>query len=358
MSWFYDLFGFEEEEYIETKSKFRLSKNKKILHSVINGEKYICGTFSTPTLGELKICAGKHDLIRGQPIVKHITTMDIMREHNRSKNKSSTFQVASQFNCLEFPSSRCTPEMGITTYEYDSTQGPACSLAAAAATVYRNYFTKQTKYNQIDNSKDMHEYIRSIEKGDTHDSYWTVQNGYTNSTSHKLKNLKRLLKRKKIIKDNMGRISESAREKAISNLRVGLHSGVGVVLKRRYGCLERCKKYNKVTQVFCSAVSCSYGDRSIDNNEWEPLARLVLDGSYEATLWAAAIEYSLGIGNGKVFLTMLGGDAFGNEPEWISDSISRSINKLKSSRVSLEVNIVHFQTVDTKMRDMINDKLN
>ena len=49
-------------------------------------------------------------------------------------------QAASQFNCLEFAHPGAVPENGVTGYIYDGTQGPACSLAAPAATVARNYF--------------------------------------------------------------------------------------------------------------------------------------------------------------------------------------------------------------------------
>ena len=33
-----------------------------------------------------------------------------------------------------------TPEDGVTRYQDDRTQGPACAIAAGAATIYRNYF--------------------------------------------------------------------------------------------------------------------------------------------------------------------------------------------------------------------------
>ena len=50
--------------------------------------------------------------------------------------------MASAFNCLEFLSPDVTPEHGITGYEHDRTQGPACSIACGAATVLRNYLVR------------------------------------------------------------------------------------------------------------------------------------------------------------------------------------------------------------------------
>lgn len=111
------------------------------------------------------------------------------------------------------------------------------------------------------------------------------------------------------------------------------------------------------SQAFCSAVSCHRTNGSITKEEWAPLARLVLDGAYEATLWAAAIEHSLGKGSGKVFLTMLGGGAFGNDPEWIADSISRAIKAIRSEGLYLDVNIVHFRHVSSSMKGLIDNRL-
>jgi hypothetical protein len=60
--------------------------------------------------------------------------------HQSPKNAGALFQVASQFNLLEMVLPRVTPEHGVTRYAHDHTQGPACAIAAGAATIYRNYF--------------------------------------------------------------------------------------------------------------------------------------------------------------------------------------------------------------------------
>ena len=82
---------------------------------------------------------------------------DVRNLLNSSTNNGSIFQVASQYNCLEMVSPDVSPENGITRYEWDRTQGPACSIAAGAATIYRNYFIPinkdfgQTGTRQINN---------------------------------------------------------------------------------------------------------------------------------------------------------------------------------------------------------------
>jgi hypothetical protein len=46
-----------------------------------------------------------------------------------SANIDSTFQAASQFNCLEMTGPSVTPELGISQYVNDRTQGPALTMA-------------------------------------------------------------------------------------------------------------------------------------------------------------------------------------------------------------------------------------
>mmetsp|Transcript_72592 Transcript_72592/g.168185 ORF Transcript_72592/g.168185 Transcript_72592/m.168185 type:complete len:164 (+) Transcript_72592:453-944(+) len=56
-----------------------------------------------------------------------------------------------------------TPEDGVRCYEFDRTQGPACALACAASTVWRNYFVPmeldgprgQRRERQLNNLRDL-----------------------------------------------------------------------------------------------------------------------------------------------------------------------------------------------------------
>jgi hypothetical protein len=88
--------------------------------------------------------------------IVHEAVSDVLPLH--SQYPRATFQAASQMNCLEFPNQYATsflthmtidcnilrmhtvPEDGVTIYAADPTQGPACALACAAGSVYRNYF--------------------------------------------------------------------------------------------------------------------------------------------------------------------------------------------------------------------------
>jgi hypothetical protein len=72
-----------------------------------------------------------------------VVTGDVREMHQAAEYAGAVFQVASQFNLLEMASQDVTPEQGVTCYQSDHTQGPACAMAAGAATIYRNYFAPE-----------------------------------------------------------------------------------------------------------------------------------------------------------------------------------------------------------------------
>jgi hypothetical protein len=76
-----------------------------------------------------------------------------------------------------------------------------------------------------------------------------------------------------------------------------------------------------VTQAFCSALPVSY--TSIPGIQWKPFASLVLEASYEATMWVALLNALRGASK-IVLLTTLGGGAFGNDNSWIYAAIIRT----------------------------------
>jgi hypothetical protein len=83
----------------------------------------------------------------------------------QEKSNGELFQVASQFNLLEMITPEHKPEMGITIYENDPTQGPACAISAAAGTLFRNYFSNVNTLKNIE---------ALLSK-----KYWDMTNGYT-----------------------------------------------------------------------------------------------------------------------------------------------------------------------------------
>jgi len=316
-SWFQKLFGFEE-----TAANVRrfLSVEGGQLVSAKNGRRFDIGEFSTPTVAALREQA--QGLPKGKLSVRHYTFVgDVLKMHALPENAGATFQVASQFNCLEFVGPSVTPEHGVTGYVHDMTQGPACALAAGAATVYRNYFVPlpgglgQTEHRQIDMLAGLADLVGKP------DDFWVVRNGYVFSSEEQLKQLSMTL----------DRVHPDA---ATGAIRVGVQTGVGVTFSSRF---EEPTTPTHVNQVFCSAISCGYS-RSIPLDAWERLATTALDAAYEATLLAAAL-HSPGR-RAKVWLTFVGGGVFGNKNEWISNAIQRAIARCEN--YDLDVCIAHY----------------
>ena len=220
------------------------------------------------------------------------------------------FQVASQFNLLEMAGPSVTPEDGVTRYSADHTQGPACAIAAGAATIYRNYFAPvggelgQTRERQIDALAPLGAAL-SIKLGRPVSELWQMRNGYALCTGEGLEAITRLLV------DG----SEDSRDELRAHLAIGLHRNVEVTDMR-----EGSRRL--VSQAFCSALPVAYGRGS--SSAWETFARLVLEAAYEATL-IAAVEQSAAGGPNIVLLTRVGGGAFGNADEWIDDAIVRAL---------------------------------
>jgi hypothetical protein len=135
-------------------------KTEMELVSNVNGARYHVGSFTTPSLRELREeyqhwkklerCKLDNDSVMSgdcsddkratSTSIRHMAIRDIFALHTDPIYCDATFLVASQFNCLEFPTPHHVPENGITDYIYDPTQGPACAVAAAPGTVLRNYF--------------------------------------------------------------------------------------------------------------------------------------------------------------------------------------------------------------------------
>lgn len=329
-SWFEQLFGFAEGPYGETQARFALEGEALRAPS----GRFGAGRFATPSLAELREAA--RGLRPGALRVEHVATGDILETHARPENAGAMFQAASQLNCLEFADPNETPEDGVTQYAFDPTQGPACSLACAAATVARNYLVEvdgqvgQTRERQINNLAGVQAALGDA--GELID----VVNGYTFSSPERLVALGEA-------------IAAADRDALMGELRIGVHANVEVTFASRF---ERPAAPQRVSQAFCSALSCGYASGTL--HQWQPIAKLVLDAAYEATLLAAIVDAERE-GSGRVWLTFLGGGAFGNAPPWIHHAMGRALGRCADR--DLEVLVAHHRAVDEEARRGVEEAM-
>lgn len=285
LRWFPNLFGFEEcqlaggklaeiqatrDRFLQTQANFKVLNDKQ-LQSLPNGRVFTMGVFATPTLHELResaaallsteltrstdtdttssrsnSCSSNQDNTRPRVTYEHLAITDILKMHH--ENPGATFQAASQFNCLEFGAPHVTPEYGVSSYAYDETQGPACALACAAGTIFRNYFVpvRAKDCSRNDNNASREEETEQREDlgqserlqlntldelelllHNKQQKYWNIHNGYSFADVDSLTRLNADL-------HHRWPGGSSQRDKLRAAVKVGVQVGVGVTFSRRF----------------------------------------------------------------------------------------------------------------------------
>jgi hypothetical protein len=315
MDWFEQITGFREVDYEATQSRLSVSDGR--LASRLSSKTWAIGRLETPALSELRERA--EGLMAGQRRTRvQCIAADARELHGSASSAGALFQVASQFNLLEMVGPEVTPEHGVTRYQNDWTQGPACAIAAGAATIYRNYFVPvgdhigQRHDSQVDCLRDIGDAL-----GNQNERLWQMRNGYALCSAEGLAR----------IDGRLEASSDEDRDSLRGLLRIGLHWQVEVTDSGGPG--------HRVSQAFCSALPVAYS--KVPARNWKRFASLVLEAAYEATLLAALINQRDN-GSGTVFLTQLGGGAFGNDTQWIQAAIRHAV--MKVPHAGLDVRLV------------------
>lgn len=327
MTWFSRLMGFEEGygdavyENIEVRGEY--------LYSRANGKQFRFGRLEVPTLASLRSQVAQLPETSGELTI-HEVIGDVKEYHIMPSNAGALFQAASQFNLLEMVAPTVTPEAGVSGYEHDHTQGPACAIACGAGTIYRNYFAEvngeigQTADNQIDCLDELGRHW------DNEQMYlWDMRNGYAFCSESALEHISEVIEQ----------CTPEEYEALLGKLKIGIQWNAEVTYY---------STGHSVTQAYCSGLPVGYSD--VEPELWEAFARLVLDATYEATFSAALLNYHQ-TGNPRLFLTLVGGGVFGNRPEWIQDAIRRSVMKFK--RTPLQVKIVSYGSSSRVVRELL-----
>ncbi len=334
MDWFERLTGFREIGYEQTRA--RLEVGDGLLRSRVNQASYRTGELELVSLRALRDRAQAAGSPRGR-MRASVVKGDVRRMHGLAENAGALFQVASQFNLLEMVGPDVTPEQGVTRYESDRTQGPACAIAAGAATIYRNYFAPvdggegQTATRQLDGLADLGAALSDALKQPV-GALWTMRNGYALATRPGLD----------AIAKHIGALSDHDVDTLRGKLRIGIHRDVEVTD------VEGPRR-PLVSQAFCSALPVAYS--RVPAQLWASFARLVLDAAYEATIWAAVLNAQRGASN-VVLLTLLGGGAFGNAGDWIHNAMRRALEMVRDR--DLDVRLVSYGVPSPETLAIIN----
>jgi len=324
--WFEKLTGFSEISHENVHKNLFIEENK--LFSAVNNRSFQFGELELISLSELRknVIQNKTDKkIQVSEIVG-----DVQDLHCDLENENALFQAASQFNLLEMVGPDIIPEFGVDIYENDFTQGPACAIACGAGTIYRNYFVPikehlgQTKINQIDCLIDIAKELENEKR-----QLWDMKNGYA------LVNQAGLL----ALNKQLSSFTDQKREHLKGLLKIGIQWNTEVTISEHSSI---------VSQIYCSALPVAYSH--IDSIYWEYFARIILEATYEATLYAAMVNMEKYKSN-KVFLTLVGGGAFGNENHWIIESILKALEKFEN--VPLDVKIVSYGVSNSLLNEII-----
>jgi hypothetical protein len=301
MTWFEKLTGITETSPEHVRRNIVIDGDK--MKSLANGKEMIWGALEIPSLAELRARVADIKNPGGRIHVRELVA-NVQTLHTDAANAGALFQVASQFNLLEMKCPNCTPEDGIGIYEDDPTQGPACAIACGAGTIYRNYFVPvngeigQSRDNQIDCLGEIASALNN-----SNQRLWKMQNGYAFATRAGLEEISKRLRAA-----NTNELDEIRKL-----LRIGVQWNTQVTR-------DECT--HTVTQAYCSALPVGYSQHP--SELWQPFAALVLEAAYEATLCAAILNLR-NTGVHRVFLTLVGGGAFRNQPAWILDALERAL---------------------------------
>lgn len=314
--WFKDLTGFKEVSAEDVREQLQVVGDQFV--SKANSRSFTFGRLEIASLEDLRE--------QNQNLKSHFETIkvservgDVQQLHCDPANSNALFQAASQFNLLEMVSPHVTPEEGIDGYEFDYTQGPACAIACGAGTIYRNYFVDvngqigQTNNKQIDCLDLLGEALNNEEE-----QLWMMQNGYALATRAGLESITK----------SISALDELGRERLKGKLKTGIQWNTEVTIS---------PTQHQVSQIYCSALPVAYSN--VPSSFWEVFAKFILEATYEATLHAAVLNMERN-GSNKVFLTLVGGGAFGNKESWIFEALEVALNKFK--HVPLDIQIVSY----------------
>ncbi|KAH0788072.1 hypothetical protein GPJ56_007903 [Histomonas meleagridis] len=328
-NWFIHYFGFEETLTNVYKNIQIIPKeNYNEIISLTNRRHFSAGTFnlySPKDFQNLPIRGnGRFFIIKGKG-GKSIE--DVLRQQNDPNYNGATFQCASNFNCLEFPSINSCASDGISSYAIDLTQGPTLAIASPAGILYRNYFIE-------------HDNVKGQIKSEIN---------LLQKTPIKVIHGKAVIKSNDI--DSFNRYNWEDE----NNYLVGVHENLDVNTNRGDGkwVYKESVKDQMVHQIFCAAFNFRMCPKTEQTLNW---TYHMLRSEYRTTIlaaWNNSLKYPGRTGSNKCVLTLVGGGVFDNPMEVVCKAIEANEDVIAKS--GLEVYLVCFDDrASTKVCPLLN----
>lgn len=347
--WFLEAFGFAEgskateghegnghpsaasawrRQYVAVKGFFNYIPDEGIIEVPSTSRRFRVGEFEMISAQDLKSRLFSHPNRQTQEFQNLSFTHAVRRSrdlHLDPANAGAVFQVDALCNCLQTPWF-CTPDEGVTRYAREGSQGAASSIVCPGATVHRNYFVNVTGQGasgtQLDSLSGVSKVLENSEN-----MYWHVENGWCRPLQ--TESIARLSKRLQADPE----LSRPCRDA----VQVGVHWDTEVMSRSRH-----C-----VCQVHCSSLPVGI-EKTVKVKHWKEFAQLVLQGSYEATLAAAAVLAAERGTRVRVFLTLLGCGSFGNRHYWVKNAIEAALECFRTE--PLDVVLAHPQELPRDQR--------
>ncbi|KAH0790516.1 hypothetical protein GPJ56_005595 [Histomonas meleagridis] len=325
--WFERMFGFKENlQSVNENFEVHEEGGFVFLRSKVNLAKYCAGHFEIRKLSSFQRLTprggGKLHLIRGNGTKSNpLNLVDVIAAEANPDNHGATFQVASNFNCLDHvPQGNHRPPQGTCSEYYTRlVQGPPADVACGPALLYRQYFLPLPNgtIGQVDINNDLN--LLSETPIPVHDGYTYIPES--------------LAKDPQFIQFDW---------ENLDHYPIGLHTEVDVTMDRApHGMFKLVPPPQRVHQVFCSAVAFNnYGSK--DPFVYR-IASYILRAEYRATIlaaWENSLNFPGRPGSNKCFLTLIGGGVFLTPMQIVTDAINECKDIIVAS--GLDVYIVCF----------------
>jgi hypothetical protein len=363
-NWFSEVFGFKEIPFAPNKSSFNVktSTNNHILMTV-KTEEIDIGVFRYMSVEDLLKTATSNPSAMSvfgfdpKNLKYYTMTSPAHVVHMTPGYSGSIFQVASQFNALEMPSQTTTPQAGITNYLNDKTQGPVCAMVCPLGTLYRNYFCMPGDGKQPED--------KSV--NDNPQTGTAVGTGSGNDQINTLTELMNIPQFKDLrFQNGYIFVKDKSQLDAINTYLLTPENfwkammAIKYVIQEDTPVVDVTTVHGKildqiVSQIYCSAYPVAYStDPSpmsgsvvpgTKKEDYALLSSMILHAVYYSTLAYAVTRITSDETRKKVFLTKVGGGAFGNDVSLIDNAIYNAVSHFIA--YPIDVYIVDYKGSDT-----------